>query len=105
MNNPYNLNFTEIYKLDKALTYAHIPHRFGRLYDGYQIVYPDCEPYDKKRICDAVIHFGTYGCEQGLLEIMGLVDEEEIGDEVEGFLTAQEVFQRIFNHFINQKRD
>jgi len=37
--------------------------------------------------------------EQGLLEIMGLVDEEELGDTVEGYLTAVEVFQRIFRHY------
>lgn len=29
---------------------------------------------------------------------MGLVDEEEVGDDVEGYLTAEEVANRIFEH-------
>ena len=30
---------------------------------------------------------------------MGLVDEEEVGDDVEGYLTAEEVANRIFEHY------
>ena len=90
-------NFTEIYKLKDMLEKAGIPFVFRKLYEGYQIVYPSDDR--GKRICDAVIHFGSYGHEEGLLEIMGLVNEEEIGDSVEGYLTAEEVFGRIEKHY------
>lgn len=39
---------------------------------------------------------GTYGAEEGLLEIMGLLTEEEQeNDDVVGYLTAAEVLERI----------
>ena len=45
---------------------------------------------------DAICHHGSYGAEEGLLEIMGdIVDEEAVGDRVEGWLTAAEVIERI----------
>jgi hypothetical protein len=44
-------------------------------------------------ICDAVCHSGSYGHEEGLLEIMGLTHND---DSVEGWLTSEEVFDRIF---------
>lgn len=50
--------------------------------------------YDKRgeRQWDAICQWGSYGYEQGLLEICGtLVDEEKDGDSVAGYLTAEEV--------------
>lgn len=45
---------------------------------------------------DAICHKGSYGCEEGLLEIRGsIVDEEKDGDSVAGWLTAQDVIDRI----------
>lgn len=47
-------------------------------------------------IGDAVCHSGSYGHENGLLEIMGLgVCMENAGDDVEGWLTAEEVLERL----------
>lgn len=43
-------------------------------------------------ICDAICHSGSYGHEEGLLEIMGLTRND---DSVEGWLTSEEVFDRI----------
>jgi hypothetical protein len=49
-----------------------------------------------KILWDAICHWGSYGYEKGLLEIMGvIVDEEKAGDTVEGYLTADEVIDRI----------
>ena len=46
--------------------------------------------------CDAICHDGSYGNCCGLLEIMGdLVDRTITGDAVEGFLTAEEILNRI----------
>ena len=44
----------------------------------------------------AICHRGSYGYHSGLLEIAGsLVDIEEDGDSVAGYLTAQDVIDRI----------
>ena len=87
---------TEIQKLSIMLSVTCIPFDFHPLYDGWQICYPNGE----NRVCDAICHSGSYGHENGLLEIMGLVDGEA-DDEVEGYLTADEVFNRIVKHYFS----
>ena len=48
---------------------------------------------------DAICQRGSYGFEQGLLEIYGsIVDEEKDGDSVCGWLTAEDVIKRIEEH-------
>ena len=48
---------------------------------------------DKNVIWDAICHYGSYGYEEGLLEVMG---EKLIGhDDVEGYLTAEDVIELI----------
>jgi len=89
------LDFTEISKLFDMLVEAEIPCELRHLHDGLQVSYPDTE----NCICDAICLSGSYGCDSGLLEIMGLVNEEEVGDSVEGYLTAAEVFERIKEHY------
>ena len=50
-----------------------------------------------ERKWDAVCHSGSYGHEDGLLEIMGtiLTDEESECDSVVGWLTAEQVMKRV----------
>ena len=70
-----------------------------------EIMGEDAKPMDKHQIIvfddgvrswDAICHRGSYGVNEGLLEIMGdIVDEEAVGDRVEGWLTAEEVIERI----------
>lgn len=46
-------------------------------------------------LCDVIYGYGSYGYEQGLLEIMGgLTQEEYKNSSVLGYLTAEEVFKR-----------
>lgn len=80
-----------------------IPFVFRELKDfgGYQILYPEI---GENNICDVVLHECSYGREQGLLEIMGLVDEEKIGDDVEGYLTAEECFGRIKKNYEENRK-
>ena len=50
---------------------------------------------DHNVIWDAICHYGSYGYEEGLLEVMG---EALIGhDDVEGYLTADDVIKMIEN--------
>lgn len=50
-----------------------------------------------ERVADCVCHYASYGHRLGLIEAMGapLVDEEEVGDDVEGCLTAIDIMARI----------
>ena len=88
----------EIEKLKEMLEKANIPFTYnddffrGYHKPSYQIVIFD---KDRKRLCDVVYHLGSYGYDEGLLEIMGgLTEEEDKYDEVLGYLTAEEVFKR-----------
>jgi len=79
--------YTEIIKLHDLLIEANIPHEFENFMNGYQVRLNDD--------VDAVQHFGSYGEEQNLIEIMGGVTQEEHEhDSVLGYLTADEVFAR-----------
>lgn len=62
-------------------------------FDGYHICYPKQGVLCK---CSVIEHEGSYGHDKDLLEIMGLLTEEEkAADEVAGWLTAEDVFGRI----------
>lgn len=74
-----------------------VRHFRGTLQVGY--------PCFKDLVCDVVCHDFSYGHDAGLLEIMGLVDVETLDDEVEGWLTSDEVFQRIRDHFYENLAD
>ena len=81
-----------------SMCLAHnIPFDIAEMFHGLIIFYPyQGEGY----VSDAICHDGSYGRHEGLLEIMGLVNEEEVGDSVEGFLTAEQVFERWHKHWL-----
>ena len=92
-------DYKEIFKLHNMLENNNIPHTLHKMFDGWQIIYPE---KGKKQVMDAIEHFGSYGSEQDLLEIMGLLtEEEEKINSVLGCLTAQDVFNRIYEHYIS----
>ena len=76
----------EMKKLYAELTKREIPCQLKILYDGLQIL---CNDWD------AVCHSGSYGHEDGLIEVMGLGRDEE--DDVIGYLTAEDVLDLIEN--------
>lgn len=84
------MKMSEMSKLFLLLADADIPFETREIFGTMQICYPSFDDL----ICDAICHQYSYGYEQGLLEIMGLADPG-IGDTVEGYLTADEVFARI----------
>lgn len=92
-------DYQEILKLHEMLEEAEIPHTIVQVMDGWHLCYPVREPLEK-RVCSVIEHYGSYGREQDLLEIMGLLTaEEEQDDSVCGYLTAEEVFARIKAHW------
>lgn len=101
--------YKEIFRLKKMLDDAKIPYEFLNFdfhfedytQKGYQLCYP--YSFQNKNglcICSVIEHYGSYGNERDLLEIMGLLTEEENkADSVKGYLTAEDVFARIKSHY------
>ena len=81
----------EIRKLNKMLSEANANYALRNINDdGYRILLYD---KDGKIIADAIYYNGSYGYEQGLLEIVGVgVALEHLC--VEGNLTAEQVFNK-----------
>lgn len=95
-----SLNTIEIFRLANMLKHTNIPFKFLEdiCYNGYHLHYM----VNEKIICSVICTDISYGHEQGLLEICGLLTKEELQmDYVKGFLTAQDVFDRIENHWLN----
>ena len=90
---------TQMNKLMNLLDIAEIPYEVTENLGTPQVWYPS----RKNVVCDVICHQYSYGGRDGLLEIMGLVNEEDIGDEVEGYLDAIEVFCRIFNNYYGKE--
>ena len=94
-----NPAYKEIHKLREMLVSAGIPHEVKRNADGWHIGYPTLD-LNGDRVCSIVENMISYGHENDLLEIMGLLTpEEEEEDAVMGWLTAEDVFGRIKAHW------
>lgn len=100
-------NYTEIFRLKEMLEQANIPFVFTDngfdcqtfRYYHYHIEYPEGVPTDK-RVCSVIQGYGSFGGQHNLLEIMGLLSpEEEQDDIICGWLTAENVFERIRKHY------
>jgi hypothetical protein len=103
----------EIFKLHRMLDEAGIQHEFfdcstkGLITERvfYHLLYPSVEDYDRamdlhtdhsSEVCSVIEGDTTFGNEQDLLEIRGLLTpEEEQNSSVCGYLTAENVFKRI----------
>lgn len=97
--------YNEIFKLKSLLEENHIPFEWIEhnevIKQGYQICYPE---KDEKRVCSVIEHSFSYGSQEDLLEIQGLLTaDEEKCDSVLGNLTADDVFQRILSHWEKTK--
>lgn len=91
---------TEMEKLITALVKNGIPFELACPYEALQVFYPNKE----SNVGDVICHKGSFGYEQGLLEVMGLTDNLCDFGNVEGYLTADEVFKRIKNHWEEHKK-
>ena len=98
MNRLHELDLLENYLQGNRIPYERIdvePLKVkGEFMDQHQIiVYADLEK--RKRSWDAICQFGSYGYEEGLMEVMGApVVRDEDGGSVCGYLTASEVIKR-----------
>ena len=81
------MDFTEIDKLHNLLVEAHIPHTYEDLFDGRQIrIYANEKMEHNMELDDAIIHSGSHGHQEGLLETYSL-------SNCEGWETAEQVFE------------
>ena len=80
------INQTEMTKLAQALTINNIPFKKRPLFNGVQIIGDGW---------DAICHDGSYGHEDGLIEVMGLDDGSLRDDDVIGYLTADDVLKMV----------
>ena len=100
-------NLTELNKLEEYLKINSIPyeridkedkpldddHPYALVeFEHHQIVVYE----NGKRVWDAICHRGSYGAEEGLLEIYGEIVPPEVDDSVEGGLTAENVIERMW---------
>lgn len=91
--------FPELDKLEDYLLEKGIPHERSDESDGYfdwhQItVYADNAKTE--RVWDAICHYGSYGYENKLLEVMGKpFVREDSEDDVCGYLTAEDVIKKL----------
>lgn len=111
----------EMDKLANLLTAEGIPFKRFKKFLGHQICYygPNGrqEPADNNgsrgyvgagvgAVCSVIFSSGSYGHEEGLLEISGLLTAEEYErehDTVLGYLDAENVFARIKKHYLENK--
>ena len=85
---PLNNKYKAILELGIRLAYENIPHELIRLFDGWQICYPNAND----RILDAIEHYGSYGHETDQMEAYGYGI-----DDVKGYLDVDEVFELFQN--------
>jgi hypothetical protein len=77
-------------KLEQLLKEAGVPCEVKDCYGGRQVVVQV-----RNDVVDAICSEYSYGHDEGLLEIMGgLTEEEERWDSVKGYLTPEEVAKR-----------
>lgn len=93
--------YKEIFRLKEMLEEASIPYEFEDRsipqadFQSYHIGFPVINPMHEM-VCSVIEGFATYGAEVDKLEIMGLLTEKELEiDSVRGWLTAENVFERI----------
>lgn len=87
----YELNKLEEYLAAHNYKYERIDEEDDYINQHQLIVYDD----EGTRLWDAICNRGSYGYEEGLLEIMGTLVDPKAGDDVEGFLRANEIIIRL----------
>ena len=86
----------EIFRLKEMLEKENIPFEFieREELEGYQLVYPKFSNEMIEAI-SVIQHKYSYGNEVNLLEMLDLTTL----DDVEGYLKAEDVFERIKRHY------
>lgn len=89
MNKTYAV---EMRQLAAGLIDLGIPFVVRYFSGGVQIIVKDEE---RGLVWDAICHDGSYGHQYGLIEVMGDIVDPEIEDDVEGYLRAKDILERL----------
>lgn len=92
------LDKLELYLKEHGIRYKRIDGpAFIPMIDGGDVGRHQIVVYDEEggRKWDAICHYGSYGYEKGLLEIYGDIVDEEYAEDVNGWLTADDVIERV----------
>lgn len=93
-------DLTEFRKVAEYLTAVGIEYELDICNDGWQIGVPHLPRHGQWEF-DVIINRMSYGHAQGLLEVMGCISDYE--EDVEGYLTALEVIERIERNYRNKE--
>ena len=94
-NNNFNFKYYQpIMRLADLCEREGISFTVRPLFDGLQLLCPSL----KEKEFDVICHSYSYGHEQGELEVMGAICNSD-DDNVEGYLTVEEVFERIKKYY------
>ena len=88
-------DYKEIFVLEELLKEAGVPHVLDQIEDGYILTYPSPE-YPS---CTVIETKNTIGSDIDMLEVTGLLHEDEQEDRCAGFLLADDVFNRIMEDY------
>ena len=81
----------ELNNLMQGLMERGIDFRFEAINNGGMVTVLE----HNQKVWDAVCHDGSYGHEEGSLEVMGTVIVQNACDDVDGWLTADEILERV----------
>lgn len=103
------VRYSAIHSLHDLLTQCGIPHEFGADGDGWKVSYPDS---NRKTVrCVARQHRFSKGADDNLIEMVGLLTEEErMADTgtraaVGGGFTPEEICRRIKENYKGRNDD
>ena len=103
--------YKEIFKLKDMLEKAKVPFDFFEMDPEARKIIPEWEhwhinyPHRGDFIISVIEGIGSYGEQDDKLEIMGGLTKEEAEDnEVLGWLTAEEVFERIKKDYLGRNK-
>ena len=100
---PANEAYQEVIRLEEMLTKTGIPHNIDREKDGWRLVYPSHGA--RNIVCSVIEYTGSNGSRMDRLEIVGLLNREERkADIAVGWLTAENVFDRIKRDWERRKK-
>jgi hypothetical protein len=94
------MKYNEILRLKAMMEIDGIPFEFTEFHNGYHLSYPQ---FGKNVVCSVIEHDSSFGRYEDLLEIRGLMTDKELEVEdgdVLGYLTAEDVFNRIHEHWV-----
>ena len=104
-------------ELDKLAEYLHkiempfMQYECNKTFDEKDLIFTldrhqICVPDQDTPVWDVICQYGSIGYKEGLLEAYGaIVDEEEDGDCVVGYLTADDVIARMKKYHVHDVRD